>query len=56
MAFRVDANDAPLFERLLPLFSAHSLQNQPNRRSVMQMMAQGERLKPFTASMYPPHR
>ncbi len=54
--FRVGANDAPFLERLLPPFSAHDLQNMPNHRSVVQMMAQGERLKPFTASMYPPHR
>ena len=54
--FRVGANDAPFLERLLPPFSAHDLQNQPNYRSVVQMMAEGDRLKPFTASMYPPHR
>ena len=56
VVFRVGANDAPFLERLLPPFSAHDLQNQPNHRSVVQMMHQGERLKPFTASMYPPHR
>lgn len=56
VVFRVGANDAPLLERLLLPFSAHTLQNQPNHRSVVQMMAGGERLQPFTASMFPPYR
>lgn len=53
--FRVGANDAPFFERFLPPFSAHDLQNQPNYRAVVQLMHQGERLRPFSASMYPPY-
>ncbi len=56
VVFRVGANDAPFFERLLPPFSANDLQNQPNHRSVVQLLHQGQRVKPFTASMYPTHR
>lgn len=56
MVFRVGANDAPFFERMLPPFSAYDLQNQPNHRSSVSMMHRGERLKPFSASMYPPYR
>ena len=55
IVFRVGANDAPLFERLLPPFSVHDLQNQPNHRSAVWLMHKGERLKPFSASMYPPY-
>lgn len=55
IVYRVGANDAPLFERLLPPFSAHDLQNQPNHRSAVWLMHRGERLKPFSASMYPPY-
>ncbi|MFD1156811.1 type IV secretory system conjugative DNA transfer family protein [Roseovarius aestuarii] len=55
IVYRVGANDAPLFERLLPPFSAQDLQNQPNHRSAVWLMNKGERLKPFSASMYPPH-
>lgn len=54
--FRVGANDAPLFERLLPPFSANDLQNQPNHRAAVWLMHNGERLKPFSASMYPPYQ
>jgi hypothetical protein len=55
VVFRVGAGDAPFFERILPPFSAHDLQNQPNHRAAVQVMHDGERLKPFTASMYPPY-
>ena len=55
IVFRVGAKDAPLFERLLPPFTAHDLQNQPNHRANVWLMHNGERLKPFTASMYPPY-
>lgn len=56
LVYRVGANDAPLFERLVPPFTAHDLQNQPNHRAVVWLMHQGERLKPFSASMFPAHR
>lgn len=56
VTFRVGAGDAPLFERLLPPFSAQDLQNQPNHRAAVWLMQNGERLKPFSASMYPPYR
>ncbi|MEO1273125.1 MAG: hypothetical protein AAFX99_33990 [Myxococcota bacterium] len=56
VVFRVGANDAPLLERLLPPFSAHDLTNQANHRATVQLMLKGERSKPFSASMYPPHR
>lgn len=56
VVFRVGAGDAPFFERLLPPFSGHDLQNQPNYRATVQLMHQGERLTPFSASMYPSYR
>lgn len=56
VVFRVGANDAPLFERLLPPFSVHDLQTQPNYRAAIQIMQNGGRLPPFSASMYPPYR
>ena len=55
VVFRVGANDAPLFERLLPPFSTVDLQNQPNYRAVVRLMHKGERLPAFSASMYPPY-
>jgi len=55
--FRVGASDAPFFERLMPTFTAFDFQNQPNHRANILLNHQGERLTPFTASMYPPfHR
>lgn len=56
IVYRVGAHDAPLFERLLPPFSASDLQNQPNHRATVWLMQKGERRRPFSASMYPPHR
>lgn len=57
IVFRVGAGDAPFFERLMPDFSAFDFQNQPNHRANVLLTQQGERLRPFTASMYPPfHR
>lgn len=56
MVYRVGANDAPVFERILQPFSAHDLQNQPNYRSSVWLMNQGERAQPFSASMYPPYQ
>lgn len=55
VVFRVGATDAPFFERVLPPFSAHDLQNQPNHRANVWLMNSGHRLPPFTANMYPPH-
>lgn len=55
VVFRVGAKDAPIFERLLPPFSAHDLQNQPNHRAAIKLMSRGERLPAFSASMYPPY-
>ncbi|WP_299742551.1 type IV secretion system DNA-binding domain-containing protein [uncultured Tateyamaria sp.] len=55
IVFRVGANDAPFFERQMPTFSAFDFQNQPNHRANVLLTHQGERLKPFTASMYPPY-
>ena len=55
IVYRVGANDAPLFERLLLPFSAYDLQNQPNHRASVWLMNNGERLRPFSASMYPPY-
>lgn len=56
VVFRIGANDAPLFDRVLQPFSAHDLQNQPNYRAFVWLMNQGERLQPFSASMYPTYR
>ncbi|MEM9839502.1 MAG: hypothetical protein AAF830_10165 [Pseudomonadota bacterium] len=55
VVFRVGANDAPLFARLLPPFAAHDLQNQPNHRAVVWLSHEGARLPSFSASMYPPY-
>lgn len=56
VTFRTGANDASFFERLFPPFSAYDLQNQPNFRAVVQLMNNGERLRPFSASMYPQYQ
>lgn len=56
IVYRVGANDAPLFERFLPPFSANDLQNLPNHRATVWLMNDGERLKPFSAKMYPPYQ
>jgi len=53
--FRVGPKDAPLLARMLAPFSVHDLQNQPNHRAAVQIMQRGERLPPFSASMYPPY-
>ncbi|WP_187429105.1 hypothetical protein [Roseobacter fucihabitans] len=55
VAFRVGVKAAPLLARMLALFSAADLQNQPNHRASVQVMARDERLSPFSASMYPPY-
>jgi hypothetical protein len=55
VVFRVGAGDAPFFERVMPAFSAYDFQNQPNHRATVSMTHNDERLKPFTASMYPPY-
>jgi len=56
VAFRVGAKDTPRLHHMLAPFDAHDLQNQPNYRAAAQIMQNGERLAPFTASMYPPYR
>ena len=56
VVFRVGAGDASFCERLLPPFSEHDLMNQPNYRAAIRLMHHGERLPPFSASMYPPYR
>jgi len=53
--FRIGAKDAPLLQRLMIPFDAQDLQNQPNHRAAVQVMHYGERLTPFTTSMYPPY-
>ncbi|WP_298975669.1 TraM recognition domain-containing protein [uncultured Roseobacter sp.] len=55
IVFRVGAHDAPFFERLMPTFSALDFQNQPNHRANVLLTHRGDRLQPFTASMYPPY-
>ena len=55
VVFRVGAMDAPLFEKLLPPFTASDLKNQPNRRAVVRVMYQGEPLRAFSLSTYPPY-
>ena len=56
VVYRVGANDAPVFERLLPPFTARDLETQPNHRAAVWLMHQGERLKPFSAEMQPPYQ
>lgn len=56
IVFRVGANDAPIFASLLPPFSVEDLQSQPNYQAAVWLMNEGERLRPFSASMYPPYR
>lgn len=53
--FRVGANDASTFERLLKPFSARDLETQPNYQAAVWMMHQGERLPPFSAAMQSPY-
>lgn len=55
VVYRVGANDAPLFERVLQPFSALDLQNQRNHSASVWLMNGGERARPFSASMYPPY-
>lgn len=55
IAFRIGAQDAPTFARMLHPFTAADLQQQPNYRAAVNLMCNGERLKPFSASMYPPY-
>ncbi|EBA12660.1 type IV secretory system conjugative DNA transfer family protein [Roseobacter sp. CCS2] len=56
MAFRVGPKDAPIIQRVMQPFTTHDLQNQPNHRAAVQVMRHGERLAPFSASMYPPYQ
>lgn len=53
IVFRVGASDAPFFERQMPTFSAFDFQNQTNHRANVVLTHRGQRLKPFTASMFP---
>lgn len=55
IAYRLGTSDAGYFARFLPPFTALDLQNQPNHRAVVLMTSKGERLTPFSASMYPPY-
>lgn len=55
IVFRLGANDAPFFERFLPPFTAQDIQNLPNHQTIVRLMHDGERLKPFTAFMHPPY-
>ncbi|MEJ8560023.1 type IV secretory system conjugative DNA transfer family protein [Yoonia sp. GPGPB17] len=56
IAFRVGVKDAPLLAKQMAPFEALDLQNQPNHRAAVQVMSAGQRLAPFSASMYPPYR
>lgn len=56
VVFRVGANDVSVFERILHPFSAHDLQNQANHRAAVWLIQQGERVRPFSASMYAPYQ
>lgn len=55
-AFRVGVKDAPVLAKVLAPFTAQDLQAQPNHRAAVQVMRHGERLNPFTASMYAPYQ
>jgi hypothetical protein len=56
VSFRVGAKDAPAIQRVMQPFATLDLQNQPNHRAAVQVMRSGERLTPFSASMYPPYQ
>ncbi|MEO1458941.1 MAG: DUF87 domain-containing protein [Pseudomonadota bacterium] len=56
LVFRLGPGDAPFFERFLPPFTARDLINQPNYRMAVRMAEAGARLKPFSATTYPPDR
>lgn len=56
LVFRVGAKDAPLFQQQLNLFDASDFVNLPNHRAYVQMMVDGSKTKPFSASMMPWYR
>jgi hypothetical protein len=56
VSFRIGAKDAPAIQRVMQPFATLDLQNQPNHRAAVQVMRDGERLTPFSASMYPPYQ
>ena len=53
MVFRVGAQDTPLFQRQLGTVSVPDLVNLPNYRAFAQVMVNGQRTKPFTATTWP---
>ena len=54
IALRIGALDAPLITRALHDVTADQLIKQPNYRAMVQLMVQGEKTPPFTATLHPP--
>ena len=55
VVFRVGAHDAPTFHRQLGTIEIRDLVNLPNHRAFLHLMVRGERVRPFSATMDPPH-
>ena len=53
IVFRVGPRDAPTFERQLPGVTFLDLINQPNYRAYVQLMVQGQKTRPFSATLPP---
>ena len=53
IVFRVGAKDAPTFQRQFGTVNTQDLVNLPNHRSLVQLMMDGQKTKPFSASMLP---
>lgn len=53
VVFRVGAQDAPTFHRQLGTVEVPDLVNLPNYRAFIQLMVRGERVRVFSATMYP---
>ncbi|MCF6271566.1 MAG: type IV secretion system DNA-binding domain-containing protein [Rhodobacteraceae bacterium] len=53
MVFRVGANDAPTFARQLNSVSVNDLIHQPNYRTYVQLMVNGEKTRTFSADTCP---
>ncbi len=56
IVFRVGAHDAPTFQRQFNMFAVGDFLNQPNHRAYAQIMVDGTKTKPFSASMLPWYR
>jgi hypothetical protein len=53
IVFRVGAQDAPIFQRQFGTLNTTDFINLPNHRAFVQLMVDGRKTKPFSASMLP---